>query len=288
MESLTIAERIHQGVATLTPTERKAASQLMSDYPFPGLETVAAFAKRAGVSNPTVLRLVGKLGFRTYADFQLGLRAELQARLGSPLMRGGDLAAQPAPEDGGLDRFERSIVDSVERSLANVSASTRTAVLKLLMDPKRRLHFLGGRLTRGVALQFYLYMREMRENVQLIESQSAVWPHALLDMNKRSVLFVFDVRRYQDDVVRFAHQAAATGAIVVLLTDEWISPIAADAHHVLALHTRVASNWDTIAPFLVLIESFVARFTAEAWDDVRSRMEAIETARARLGADRDG
>lgn len=287
LESLTIAERIHQSLAMLTPTERKAASQLMSDYPFPGLETVAAFAKRSGVSNPTILRLVTKLGFRTYADFQLGLREELQARLGSPLMRGGAFKAQQDREDGPLDRFGRSVLNSIERSLAGVPPATLEGVLKLLMDPKRRLHFLGGRLTRGIALQFYLYVREMRDGVHLVESQNAAWAHELLEMNKRSVLFVFDIRRYQDDVIRFAHQAAAAGAHVILFTDEWMSPIAADSHHVVALHTRVASNWDTIAPFLVLIESLVTRFSAGAWDDVKVRMEIIEAARADLAPGRD-
>ena len=287
LESLTIAERIHQGLGDLTPTERKAASQLLSDYPFPGLETVAAFAKRASVSNPTILRLVGKLGFRTYADFQIGLREELQARLGSPLKRGGDLKAQDAGNEGPLDRFERSVIASIERSSAGVPAATFDAVLTLLMDPKRRLHILGGRLTRGVGLQFYLYINEMRDGVHFIESQNAAWAHELLDMNKRNVVFVFDIRRYQDDVIRFTHQAAAAGAQVVLFTDEWISPIAAHAHQVVALHTRVASNWDSISPFMVLIESLVARFSAGAWDDVKARMEAIEAARDKLAPKRE-
>ena len=47
---LSIAETIRQGLSRLTPTERKPALALLANYPVPGLETVAQFAKRAGVS----------------------------------------------------------------------------------------------------------------------------------------------------------------------------------------------------------------------------------------------
>jgi Transcriptional regulators len=59
---LSIAETIRQGLGLLTPTERKPALALLANYPVPGLEPVAQFAKRAGVSGPTILRLVAKLG----------------------------------------------------------------------------------------------------------------------------------------------------------------------------------------------------------------------------------
>ena len=60
---------------------------LLANYPVAGLETIAQWAQRADVSGPTVLRLIGKLGFDSYAAFQSALRAELELRLQSPLMR---------------------------------------------------------------------------------------------------------------------------------------------------------------------------------------------------------
>src|SRR5689334_10185999 len=84
---LSIAETIRQGLGRLTPTERKPALVLLANYPVPGLEPVAQFAKRAGVSGPTVLRLVAKLGFSSYPLFQQALRDELELRLQPPLAK---------------------------------------------------------------------------------------------------------------------------------------------------------------------------------------------------------
>ncbi len=71
---LSIAETIRQSLGELTQSERRPALSLLANYPVPGLEPVAQFARRAGVSGPTILRLVAKLGFAGYPEFQKALR----------------------------------------------------------------------------------------------------------------------------------------------------------------------------------------------------------------------
>src|SRR5215831_4462007 len=82
-----IGEVVRQRQADLSPAERKLARVLLSSYPIAGLESVARFAERAGVSAPTVTRFIAKLGFRGYPEFQEKLRNEVQERLSSPLAR---------------------------------------------------------------------------------------------------------------------------------------------------------------------------------------------------------
>ena len=57
---VTVAERLQQRMADLTPAERKVARVLLAGYPVSGLEPVAKLAARAGVSPPTVVRLVSQ------------------------------------------------------------------------------------------------------------------------------------------------------------------------------------------------------------------------------------
>src|SRR5438552_19165674 len=82
-----VAELVRQHQANLSPAERKLARVFLASYPIAGLESVARFAERAGVSAPTVTRFITKLGFRGYPEFQEALRLEVQARLSSPLAR---------------------------------------------------------------------------------------------------------------------------------------------------------------------------------------------------------
>src|ERR1051325_6002989 len=82
-----VGELVRQRLDSLSPAERKLARVLLASYPIAGLESVARFAERAGVSAPTVTRFITKIGFRGYPEFQEQLRQEVQARLSSPLAR---------------------------------------------------------------------------------------------------------------------------------------------------------------------------------------------------------
>src|SRR5205814_2263526 len=75
-----IGELVRQRQADLSPAERKLARVLLASYPIAGLESVARFAERAGVSAPTVTRFITKLGFHGYPEVQEQLRQEVLAR----------------------------------------------------------------------------------------------------------------------------------------------------------------------------------------------------------------
>ena len=71
-----LAERIRHEMDSFTPSEKRAAHLLLSHYPFAGLDTVAEFAARAGISAPSALRFVTRLGFNGFPDFQRHLRED--------------------------------------------------------------------------------------------------------------------------------------------------------------------------------------------------------------------
>jgi DNA-binding MurR/RpiR family transcriptional regulator len=281
---LSIAESIRQGLGRLTPTERKPALVLLANYPVPGLEPVAQFAKRAGVSGPTILRMVAKLGFASYPRFQQALRDELELRVQAPLARIGARVPGQRPDGDFVKQYGHAIVTNIETSLSEVPRSEFKGVLNLLADRRRRISLVGGRFSASVALHFYLHLRELRPRVQLVSGQTATWVEHLLDFGSKDVLIVFDIRRYQDDVVRFAHEAAAQGSDIVLFTDQWLSPIAAVARHVFALRTAIPSSWESFGALSALTEILVARLQAMSWTEAKRRMQRLETMRIRLNS----
>lgn len=273
----TIAEAIRHYYAELTATERKAAQTLLGNYPFAGLETVARFAERAGLSGPTILRLVAKLGYSGYAEFQQELRDELQAQLQSPLTK--------RPEAGGpsggrvpnfVENFAEAVIDNIHQTLNSVPQSEFDAVVRLLADEKRPVFLLGGRFTSAVASYFYQHLHTLRPNTQLIAGHESGWRNHLLDVGRRHVLLVFDIRRYQQDVIRFAEQASRRGATVVLFTDQWLSPISGVAKHMLTARIKVPSSWDSMVAMFLIVEALIARISETMWPTVKSRVEALD------------
>ena len=276
----TIAETIRRRLPSLTPTERKPAYSLLANYPIAGLETVARFAARAGVSSPTVLRFTGKLGFDSYADFQGVLREELMDRSKSPLNKLPDPPAAVEPGDDFLERFADAVAANLRRSVEAIPRRDFAAVVDLLANPRRPVFLLGGRLGDTAAHYLYLHLRSLRPHVHHIGGPPTVWPEYLLEMGRQDVLVVFDIRRYQTDVVRFATNAAERRTTVILFTDIWLSPAASVARYVFPVHIEAPSNWDSMAATIALLEALVAALGRRHWQDIRGRIETLEQMRA--------
>jgi DNA-binding MurR/RpiR family transcriptional regulator len=269
-----IAELIRRDLGGMTPNERRAAHRLLADYPVAGLDTVAAFGKAAGVSGPTVLRMIAKLGFATYGAFQRALRAELAARLETPLMKGGDLSG-----DDRLGRFAEATLSNIRQTAVNVARDEFDSVVRLLADGARPLHVLGGRFTDPIADYLAAHLRVLRPRIRRVEGRTMNWLDQLLDIGKRDVVVIFDIRRYADDIAAFAERAAKRGATVALFTDQWLSPVSRVARHVLPAHVVAPSVWDSSAGLLLLVEATLAAVAHELGPVARNRLSAIESLR---------
>lgn len=275
----TIAARTRETLQGFTASERRAALALLAHYPMAGLETVAEFAARAGVSAPSVLRFVSRLGFAGYPDFQRALRDELEAQLKTPLAKA---RYEPAPPMGPADRlghFAEALKNNLAETFAHLPQQEFEAAVALLADGRRKVHVVGGRFTEPLAAYMAAHLRIVRPGVGQIAGQSALWRDQLLDMGRHDVLVAFDVRRYQDSVVALAGEVARRGVKVVLVTDQWLSPIARVAAHVLSARIEAPSSWDSNVALLALVEALVSGITERLWPSARERIAEIERLR---------
>lgn len=281
------AEQIHDRFDQFTPAERKVARVLLTHYPVAGLDPLPELARRAAVSHPTVLRLVSKLGYSGFPQFQAALREELTARFMSPLgkTRNNDTPARDG--DHFFARFADTVCENVRQSAAILPDSEFEAAAGLMADPDRAVYLLGGRFTDAIATYLYMHLRVLRPAVSHVTGAPVSWSEYLLDIDQRAVVVVFDIRRYQDDVVHFGQEAAARGARVILVTDQWLSPIAGQATHVLPVRIEVPSSWDSASAILVLVEALIARINNQRWEIAAERIQALETLRRRLAGPTD-
>lgn len=272
----TIAERLRLQSAELTAAERKLMSTLFSNYPMAGLASITEFAREADVSTPSVLRLAKKLGFTGFPAFQEELRAELSAQLQNPIAK-HDRWSADAPDAHILNRFASAAMENLSGSLKLVDHRVFDQVVALLNDRKRRIHIGGGRITHALATYFATHLQMARPGVALIPSSPSAWPQHLLDIAKGDVVVFFDIRRYDARMLEFAASAKERGAKVVLITDQWISPIARLAVHSLPLRIEAPSSWDSNIVPLFVAESLVAATVNASWPETQARIAELES-----------
>lgn len=271
----TAEERIRAALPDLTRAERQLAAHMLHNFPVAALGPVTTLARGAGVSGPTVVRLVQKLGFSGYPEFQALLRDEIGEKLASPLAKRDKWAAS-APDQHILNRFAGTVVANLEATLGQIDHAGFDAVADLIADPERRIYMMGGRITHAIADYFCSVLTVMREDVVQMSDMSNTWPPALLNMGERDVLIVFDIRRYETSVLKVAELAREQGAEVVLITDRWISPAAAHASHLMPCHIEVPSAWDSTVSLLFLVEALLAAVQSRNWEETKARLTRME------------
>lgn len=278
--SLTTEDHLRAALPSLTRAERQLATHILLHYPVAALGSITALAKAAQVSTPTVVRLVQKLGYKGYPDFQHALRGEVEAMLVSPLAK-HDRWAGGVPDTHILNRFADAVMANLQATLGQIDHAEFDAAAVLLADPARHVFAMGGRITHAMADYFTSLMKVVRPQVTLLSDTSATWPPALLDMAPGDVLLVFDIRRYENAVLQVADMAKERGAEIILITDRWVSPAATHARHVLCCHIEAPSAWDSTVSLMVLVETLLAAVQDMTWTVTEGRMKRLEELYAR-------
>ncbi len=270
----TVATKLHELRPGLPPSEGRVARTLLDGYPVAGIGTLAELAERARVSGPTVLRLVNRLGFTTFGDFQRALRDEVQERL---CTAGRAIAAEPLPSDGHL---VRTLLDEAARNIAadarSLEPAEMDAVVELLALRSRSVVCVGGWLTQSLALFCHTQLQLMRPRCRYIGPSNAFSAGELLDIGRRDTVVAFDARPYSSPTGPLCAWARGRGARVVLFTDAWLSPISRLASNVLVARTASSAPFDSYAPLLALLEAVLAAVAAELGGGVQRRISEGE------------
>jgi DNA-binding MurR/RpiR family transcriptional regulator len=270
-----LRDEIFQRMGELTPAERKVARTLLARYPAAGLGSTAALAAAAGTSKPTVLRLLARLGFGSYPDFQDRLRAEVTRSMSaSPVSRAR--ARRAAPPSGSV--FAHAVgqrAQLVARLRDTVPPGEIDKAVALLTGRPRHVVISGGYFSRLIARILAMQLDQLIPNVDYAGEPLGADTGKYLRAGRASVVIVFDLRRHELAAGEVVSMARARGASVVLITDEALSPSAEEADVVLPVAVG-AIPFDSFAALLVLTESLVEAVFHGAGEAAIERMADFE------------
>jgi DNA-binding MurR/RpiR family transcriptional regulator len=279
--SETIGEEIRERLGEMSPSERRVARTLLATYPTAGLESLPHLAEGSGVTGPTVLRFVRKIGFDGYPDFQRSLREEVQARTeGIPTLYRTRGAAQ---DDEVLRRSHQAFTSAIDATLTSASLEAElTQVAALLADPRRRIWCVGGRFSQLVASYLCLQLRFLRPGCAMVGEDPERRLLDSIELTRRDALCLFDYRRYQSDTIEVGRLAAEQGAVVIAFTDPWLSPAVEHARHVLISHADSISPFDSLLGAYALTEVIAAKVVVALGEKGQARVARLESTHERM------
>ncbi|OLF54401.1 MurR/RpiR family transcriptional regulator [Pseudomonas chlororaphis] len=270
-----LRDQITDPALDLTPAERKVVRALLDHYPRNGLGPMSRLAEHAGVSDPTIVRLVKKLGFGGYGEFQEALLSDMDDRLRSP-----STLLQPrahAHQDDAWHHYLQGSLRSLEQTQALTQPEDVRILVDWLLDSRHQLYCYGGRFSSFLASYLLNHLRLLRTGCFALEDNSQL-PDRLYDVQRQDLVLLFDYRRYQAQALRVATAAKARHARVVLFTDIYASPLRELADLIISAPVESASAFDTLVPALAQVEALIASLTRRS-TDLDRRLEGIDALR---------
>jgi DNA-binding MurR/RpiR family transcriptional regulator len=272
-----VAALVRDRLGELSPAERRVGRALLAAYPSAGLESVARLAERAEVSAPTVVRFANRLGFDGFVGLQQALLDEADQRTVFPVTRMAEVDAADVGDVAGV------LARAVTATFAELPGDEVERAVALLADQRNTVVLAGGRFSHVLAEYLALHLGQLRDDVTLLPAERVGRAAVVQPIGRHAVLVVFDFRRYEPATAALADFAAERKARVVLVTDRWLSPIAAAADVVLPVRVDSPSIYDSFVPAMAVVERLVAGVVDASGPTVTERLSAFEDVSTRLG-----
>lgn len=271
--------RIADVAELLTPSERRVAEAVLDDPKIVAFGTVAELASRSGSSGPTVVRFAAKLGFAGFVELQLAVQEEMADQLRPAVQRirerrSGDVLATVLATD----------LENVRRSLDDIDPDEFAAAVELVADRRHRVFVVASELSGAPGRLLAEHLDLLRADVIAVEGAAPRVSRRLVDIEPGDVVFVFDLRRYEQWVLDAATRADERGALVIAVTDSRVSVLAARARHAFTVAARGVGPFDSATGGVAFVHAFVAATAAKLRRSATARLDAIEASWAEGGA----
>lgn len=269
----TVFARIQAAAERLTAAERKVAAIVTDDAQLIAFGTVAEVAAQSGSSGATVVRLATKLGYRGYSDLQAAVQSELGQRLRPATERIHD----PRPDDL-LGQGLAASVRCVRETLAGIDPINLQAIVAVLSGRSRPVRVLAGDASAGIGRQFVTEMSMLRPGVSELTGSPVNVARQLSDVGGDDVVVALDLRRYDRWVLDAVRVAIDAGATVIALTDGPLSPLAAEADHVISIEANGIGPFDNYVGALATLATITAGVAHRLRSSAAAHLEQIEAA----------
>jgi len=277
MQNKELTERI-RALGKLTPSESKIADYFSRNYWNLVFDNTTSISKNTGVSKPTVVRFIAKLGYDKFSVFLEELRKDVldgQDSLPIRYYLKKKQLTDDAEEDVLLQSFSL-ITQNLEHTHARIDHDQFWKAAQAIAQTSGTVYITGQRSSYALAYLFYNMIRRIRPDCTLIGSQITSQPDRLIDVGKDDLLFAIFRHPYAKTTLRIGHYFERCGAPIILLTDSAFNPMQNLANVQIEVDTEGVSIFTSSAAVVAVLESLNIAALKFCDDSVYKRLENAE------------
>ena len=269
-----IAQRIKNVYSSLSKGHKKIANAILNEYDKVAYLTAARLASMVGVSESTVVRFAGELGFEGYSEFQHAVQELVRIKL-TPNQRievtkkrmgAGDILENVMLSD--IDKI-RFTLERLDRNIFNQSVD---AILSA-----RTVYVTGARSSEPLARILSYNLSMIFDNVKfVVPTSSAEVFEQMFSIGEDDAVIAFSFPRYSIKMVNAVKYARQNGAKVIVFTDSEISPLAEYANYLITAQSDMASFMDSLVAPLSIINAIIVEITRKKESEITERFDRLE------------
>lgn len=222
-----IIQRILSRMETLTPKGRRLGEFILQTPRKAVFMTTKELAESCGVSEATVVRFVGQLGFAGYGEFLQALRDYVDTALSLPEragLRGGN---GPGPA-----RLQHVLLEEMGNLRALYETLDMEALARLveLLRTAGAVYVVGSRISYTFAYYLGWSLTKVRPGVHLLQGSDSAAIDWLTNAPEKSLVVLFAVARYPNELIRLAKVVRRLNHTLWVVTDSGLCPLIPFAH----------------------------------------------------------
>ncbi len=269
-----IAHRIRNIYSTLSKGHKKIANVILNDYDKAAYLTAAKLGKLVGVSESTVVRFAGELGFEGYSEFQHAVQELVRIKL-TPNQR-IEVTKQRIGRADILESVIESDINKIRYTLDNLDRDVFNKSVDAILEA-RTIYVTGARSTESLARLLSYNLSLIFDNVKFINpTSSAEVFEQMYSIGEEDTVVAFSFPRYSSKIVNAVKFARQNSAKVVAFTDSDISPLAEYANYLIAAQSDMASFMDSLVAPLSIIDAIIVEITRRKEKEIRARFDTLE------------
>lgn len=265
--------RIKDIYASMSKGQKLIAEYILNNYDKAAFMTASKLGKTVGVSESTVVRFAGALGYDGYPRLQKALQEMIRNKL--TMVQRIELSNDMRNEDV-LRKVLKADINNIRHT---VNEMMNEQVFDTVVDKifsAEHIYILGLRSAAPLAEFFGYYLRFIFSNVRVVTSSINDVVEQLAHIQKEDLLFAISFPRYARRAVQAIAFGHEQGAETVALTDSQLSPLTAYADHVILAKSNMASFVDSLVAPLSLINALIVSVGLRKKADVSSEFLRLE------------
>ena len=269
-----ISQRIKNSYHTFSKGQKKIANAIMNEYDKAAYMTAARLGNYVGVSESTVVRFAGALGFDGYMEFQRAVQELVRTRL-TPNQR-IEITKQRIGRGDVLETVMESDINKIRYTLDTFDRKVFSTSVDSILKAKN-IYIAGARSTEPLARILYYHLSLIFDNVKFVNpTSSAEVFEQMFSIGKEDVFIAFSFPRYSSKMVNAVKYARNNEAEVVVFTDSAVSPLAEYASCLITAQSDMASFMDSLVAPLSIINAIVVEISARCGAKISERFERLE------------